>query len=145
MKEKSVGVELRCLNHQIRHYFENLEIKKQIDEITGTNGWIIGYLADHPDREIYQKDLEERFGMTRSTASKVLTLMERKGFIQRRNVVRDARLKKIVLTQKALKISERMARETDRFEEKLTAGFTEEELDRLFRYLRRMKDNIRDL
>jgi DNA-binding MarR family transcriptional regulator len=38
-----------------------------------------------------------------------------------------------------------MARETDRFEEKLTAGFTEEELDRLFRYLRRMKDNIRDL
>jgi DNA-binding MarR family transcriptional regulator len=83
--------------------------------------------------------------MTRSTASKVLTLMERKGFIQRQNVARDARLKKIVLTQKALKISERMARETDRFEEKLTAGFTEEELDRLFRYLRRMKDNIRDL
>ena len=33
--------------------------------------------------DIYQKDIEAHFGITRATASKVITLMEKKGLIQR--------------------------------------------------------------
>lgn len=144
MEKKSVVMELRRLNHLIRRYFENSPVKKQVDKITGTNGWIIGYIAEHPDKEIYQKDLEEQFSITRSTASKVLSLMEKKGLIQRQNVAHDARLRKIVLTQKALDISEMMANEGKQFEETLIKGFTDEEFDNLFYYIRKMKDNIKN-
>ncbi len=142
MKKKLIGFELRCLNNLIMRKVENSPCKKELDSITGTNGWIIGFLVENTDREIYQKDLEEKFSITRSTASKVLILMEKKGLIERRSVSHDARLKKIVLTDKAWKISELMINDATRMEETLTRGFTEEELKYLYSYIQRMKDNI---
>ncbi len=55
---------------------------------------------------IFPQDVERRFGITRSTSSRVLALMERKGLIVRESVPRDARLKKIVLTDKSRDIAE---------------------------------------
>lgn len=52
-------------------------------------------------REIYQKDLEEEFHIRKSTATGILQLMEKKGFIVRKSVKSDARLKSIVPTPKA--------------------------------------------
>ena len=55
---------------------------------------------DHADTEIYQKDIEQEFKVSRATASNMLQLMERKGLIVRESVSCDARLKKISLTRK---------------------------------------------
>lgn len=143
MQEKRVGLELRSLNNLIKRYIDNLPEKKQADSITGTNGWIIGYISKHPDQDIYQKDLEEHFSITRSTASRVITLMERKGLVKRESVASDARLKKLVLTQKALDVSEMMFRGATEMEKRLTSGFAEEEIDRLFSYIERMKHNLK--
>lgn len=143
MKEKSVGLELRSLNNLIMRYVENLPNRKQVESITGTNGWIIGYLAENSTQDIYQKDLEQHFSITRSTASKVLNLMEQKGLIERCSVSHDARLKKIVLTRKAWEVSEWMKEDAISMENTLTKGFTENELQDFVRYLRRMKDNIK--
>ena len=99
-----IGFELRSLNNLIRRYFEFSSHRKEIETITGNNGWIIGYLAENADKDIYQKNVEEYFTIARSTASKVLNLMEQKGLIQRQAVAQDKRLKKIVLTEKAWKI-----------------------------------------
>lgn len=142
MARERIGLELRSLNNMIRRYFEFSGHKKQIDKITGNNGWIIGYLADNVNENIYQKDIEEQFTVTRSTASKVLTLMEQKGLIQRQSVTQDARLKKIVLTEKAWKIREAMLKDAERMEQTLLQGFTDEEVATLYSYLRRMKKNI---
>jgi len=94
MKKNAVGMQLRRLNNQIMRYIENSPVKKRVETITGTNGWIISYLADHADQDIYQKDLEKRFGITRSTASKAMTSMEQKGLIARESVPQDARRSK---------------------------------------------------
>ena len=142
MKKEGIGLELWSLNNLIRRYFESCSHKKEIERITGNNGWIIGYLADHADQEIYQKDIEDYFTITRSTASKGLSLMEQKGLIQRQSVTQDARLKKIVLTEKARQISKIMQEDGETMERTLTRGFTEEEKIQLFSYLKRMKDNI---
>lgn len=144
MKEKLIGMELRSLNNLIMRYIENSAIKKQVDKITGTNGWIIGYIAEHSAQDIYQKDLEKRFSITRSTASKVLTLMERKGLIERKSVPQDARLRKIVLTQRAWDVSEMMTRDANHLEEILLSGFAEEELSALFCYIEKMKCNVKE-
>ena len=95
MTKEYVSRKLHSLSNLIMRYFDNSPIKKSLDQVTGTNGWIIGYLADHDDRVIYQKDLEKEFGITRSTASKVVNRMEQKGLIRRECVAEDARLRKL--------------------------------------------------
>ena len=52
-------------------------------------------------REIYQKDVEEEFQIRKSTATGILQLMEKNGFIYRESSEKDARLKTIVPTKKA--------------------------------------------
>ena len=145
MEKMRIGLELRSLNNMIRRYFEFSSHKNEIETITGNNGWIIGYLADNADKDIYQKDLEDHFTITRSTASKVLSLMEQKGLIQRQAVAQDARLKKLVLTEKAWKIKGLMREDSERMERTLTNGFTEEEVETLYSYLQRMRTNISNM
>ena len=142
MIKKLIGFELRSLNNLIMRTVENSPIKNQIDSITGTNGWIIRFLAENADKEIYQKDLKEQFSITRSTASKVLILMEKNGLIERHSVSHDARLKKLTLTEKAREISGLMIEDANRFEKTLTKGFTEEELEYLYSCIQKMKNNI---
>lgn len=142
MKEKPIGLQLRQLNNLITRYMDRSPVKQQVNKITGTNGWIIGYIAKHSEKDLFQKDLEHRFGITRSTASKVLTLMEHKDLITRQSVPYDARLKKITLTQKALDIHEMARADGELFEKTLTEGFSDEELDTLQNYLERMKRNM---
>lgn len=142
MEKKLISLELRSLSNLMMRYVENSETKKQIESVTGTNGWIIGFLAENEGKDIYQKDLEEQFSITRSTASKVLILMEKKGLIERRSVPHDARLKKLVLTEKAKEISKLMIKGAMQLEETLTKGFTEEELDFLHHSIQKMKANI---
>jgi DNA-binding MarR family transcriptional regulator len=143
MNRKPIGIELRSLENLIMRKFVKTDRKEQIDSVTGTNGWIIGFLADNADKDIYQKDLEEQFTITRSTVSKVLILMEKKGLIERHGVPNDSRLKKLVLTDKAWKVSESMKEHGDKIEAALTKGFTEEELEAFYSYIQRMKDNIK--
>lgn len=138
----AIGRELRSLHNLIFRYFERCSHKKEIDTVTGTNCWIIGYLSDHDDRDIFQKDLEEHFTITRSTASRVLRLMEQKGLIERQQVARDARLKKLVLTQKARQLSEMMKEDRQDMERRLLSGFSAEEVAALHAYLLRMKANM---
>lgn len=140
MCNNKIGIELRYLNNLIRRYVDNKLHKKYIDSVTGTNGWIIGYIAAHGD--VYQKDLETEFGITRSTASKVVGLMVQKGLIEHRSVPQDARLKKLVLTDKALELSKLMNQDHEAVEQTLKKGFTEEELVNLHAYIERMKQNI---
>ena len=142
MEKIRIGMELRSLNNMIRRYFQFSSHKKEIETVTGNNGWIIAYLAENAGKDIYQRDLESHFTITRSTASKVLNLMEQKGLIQRLAVARDARLKKIVLTEKAWEIKGLMREDGERMERILLTGFTEEEVNTLYSYLQRMRANI---
>mgnify|MGYP000880628584 FL=1 len=136
------GIEIRTLSNLIMRETEKIFAGEEDDGITATNGWIIGFLASNPDREIYQRDLEAQFSITRSTASKVLLLMEKKGLIERVSVPHDARLKKLVLTAKAREIRERRLIKAREFEETLIKGFTKAELEFLYTCIGKMKDNL---
>lgn len=142
MDERLIGRELRSLNNLIRRYFDFATHHKEIETVTGNNGWIIGYLAENTGKDIYQKDLERHFTITRSTASRVLSRMEQKGLIERQPVARDARLKKIVLTDKAWQLKGLMRQDVVQMEQTLLHGFTEEEKCTLSAYIQRMKHNI---
>ena len=143
MKQKDVGKELHTIGNLIKRHVENLNSIRYAESLTGTNGWIIAYLYDHRDQDIFQKDIEETFEVTRSTASKVITLMEQKGLILRTSVPYDARLKKLTLTPVALKLHESIVLDIQDFEKRLTEGLSEQEISSLLTCLDKMKQNLR--
>ncbi len=138
-----IAMELHSLSNMNRRFMDNNSHKKMVDSITGTNGWIIGYLDHNSDRDVFQRDLEETFGITRSTVSKVVNLMVQKGLIDRSCVEHDARLKKLTLTDKSRELISIMHKDNEMLEQTLTAGFSEEEKSQLMEYIIRMKNNMK--
>ena len=65
--KKNVHKELRSLSHLIARTIDNCFNKKKIESMSGNNGCIIGYLSDNRERDVFQRDLEKEFGITRST------------------------------------------------------------------------------
>ena len=142
IKEIRIGRELHSLNNMIMRFVDSRTNKRTVDSLTGTNGWIIGYIAKHYEKDVFQKDLEKEFGITRSTASKVVDLMEKKGFIRRVSVPEDARLKKLVLTEKSMEIASMMQEDREKIEGTITKGFSDEEIHLLSSFIERIKKNI---
>ncbi|GKH31600.1 MarR family transcriptional regulator [Muricomes sp. OA1] len=143
--KRYIGIEIRALDNQIKRLIDSKIQKSAFCRLTGSNGWIIDYIRKKSPKPVYQKDLEAEFNITRSTASKVLNLMEEKGFIVRESVPEDARLKKLVLTPEAIEISKGMEADRDAIERQITKGFSEKELQQFYSYIERIRKNVTDI
>lgn len=96
---------------------------------------VILYLTKNKERDIFQRDIEEEFGIRRSSVSATLSNLEEKGYIKRSSVSQDARLKKITVTVRGEKIVEESKKIINDFEKELIFQITEEELDIFYRVL----------
>lgn len=139
--EKRVGFEIRCLNNLIKR---DVERSKVFQQSTGLHGWAIGWLYENRDREIFQRDFENRFSIRRSTASSILTLMEKNGMITRESVECDGRLKRIVLTDRAVELHRMIQKDISRREKRLTNGISPEELEVFFSVISKIKANLEE-
>lgn len=141
MDKHILSFDLRALVKAINRYLgETMPEPAHI--ATGGNARIIMFLNRNRDKDIYQHTIEEKFCISRSTASRVLTLMEKKGLIVRVPVEHDARCKKIMLTSKADDIASDLKANCERVETLLVDGFSDEEKTRLMEYVARMRGNI---
>ena len=68
--------------------------------------------------------------------------MEKNGLIHREAMADDARLKRIILDEKALQYKDVVLADITNLEEELTAGIAEEDLDVFLRVLEKMMENI---
>ena len=143
MKTKHVGKEVKQLANLITRYIENTTNFQQANRATGTNTWIIAYLARHSDEDVFQRDLEKEFSVTRSTASKVIQLMEQKGLVVKKTVDYDARLRKLVLTQKAIDLHHSIIDELKKLEQILTNDLTAEEINAFLETIAKIKHNMK--
>ena len=100
--EEHIGMELKRLDNEIHSRMAVFRAETGADDLTMMQSWIIGFLYKKRDQEIFQKDIEAEFSIARSTATGILQLMEKKGYIQRENLPRDARLKRLTLTEKEI-------------------------------------------
>ena len=142
--EKNIGFNVRRLSNYIRRDIEKSSMSGKITLPKGVNGWAIHYFYDNRENQIFQRDFEERFSIRRSTASNILKAMEQNGFIQRVSVQNDARLKQIILTDKAIKIHEEIMRDIERREALLRKGFTEAEIEQFLSMIDRLIENLED-
>lgn len=136
------GREIRIISNLMRRRLDSSAVMTRSKNITGTGGWLLGYLYANRDRDIYQRDVEKEFSIRRASSSKVITRLEDKGFVRRESVDCDARLKKLVLTEEGMKIQRDVCRELDDFDEKLISVLTEDEQKTLFELLGKIKDSL---
>ncbi len=136
-----VGYEIKTLSNLIKRRIDNSAVFSE--EVTGMHGWIIGFLYHNRDkRDIFQRDIEAEFSIRRSTVTGILQLMEKNNLIRREPVEYDARLKKLVLTPRAIEIHEAIHKELDNLEQQLSKDLTKEELSAFFKVIRKMRKNI---
>ena len=99
-------------------------------------------LFETMQRDLYQKDLEKEFKVRRSTASENLRLLEKKGYLCRECAKEDARLKKIIPTEKAVCLRGQLLKSIERTEERIRQGIPEEDLKVFFRVLKQISANL---
>ncbi len=141
-KEAHIGIAIRRLTRVIDRVASAAATSEFGDSATAIHGWVIRYLYDNRGRDIFQKDLEQRFSVRRSTMTSILQLMEKKGLITKEPVPHDARLKKLNLTPAAIKVEEGMKKQIDKIEQKMRVGISQEELDVFFRVTEKMAENL---
>ena len=102
------------------------QIKRVFDTTTrrcGTQVRILNFvLVSYPDREIYQKDIEEELNIRSASVSALLKKMEAQDFIRREKVSYDDRLKKILPTSQTVEMKEQVERHIALLEKRLTTG-----------------------
>ena len=78
----------------------------------------------------------------RSTISKVLQIMEKKGLIRREQAEHDARVKRITLSVQSQHNMEMFWENIEQMQRRLTGGFTDEELEQFLYLIRKEKKNF---
>ena len=144
MYDRYIGIEMSKISNIMKRNYKNSRNAESDDDITGKHGWIIGSIAENEGRDIYQKDIETRFVIRRSTVSGILRLMEKNGYIIRESVCHDARLKKLTLTDKARDYLSKTMEKVDEQEKRLRSTLTDEELDSLFSILDKIENNLEE-
>ena len=133
-----IPAQIRRVDNLIFRKINQFAREHGVEQATPMHGWIIGYLYRHRDAAVFQRDIEREFSITRSTVTNILQLMERKGYIERRSVPQDARLKQLVLTEEGIRFHENTIRSFHQTDDYVAGLLTEEENTELLRLLNKL-------
>lgn len=141
--EEQIGYQIkelcRLLDKAI--YYKGL-LNTNGDAVTARDGWMLGYLYHRRDKEVFQKDMEADFHMAKSSVTAALQGLEKNGYIRREPVERDARLKKIVVTERGIRLHDSIKQSIEDMERKLAADLTPEQRQQLFAMWEQIKHRL---
>lgn len=138
---KYVGGEIHRLNKSLFRSVECTAKKHGLEDLDYMHNWILRFLHQNSDRDIYQKDLEAVLTIGKSTVTNLVKQMEQKGLIRREEVKSDARLKRLCITEDGVKKHLETISMFDEIEEGIRAGISEEELEIFFSVVEKMQKN----
>lgn len=136
-----IGSNLTAVANFYNHRRTELQKKIYSNAFGASNGYIISYLCENEDENIFQRDIEREFDLSRSTVSTILKELEKEGLIERKSVIIDARLKKVVPTQKAKMINEACSKEIAHFFYDLASNLSDDEFGTFVKVLNTLKKN----
>lgn len=143
--QNEAGKILRSIDHLLIRVNIQQAKKSGIDNCTAMHGWILGYLSRHRNEDIYQRDIEKEFSVTRSAVTAVVKKMENCGYIERVEVKHDARLKKLVITDKGEEMYKKIIESFQKTDSIITEGVYEEEYEVFMTVCRKIRDNLHNL
>jgi len=135
--KKTIGGELAKTNNM----FSRILMEQTNYTVSPTQLRIIIYLLHH-NNTCMQKEIEDFFDIRRSTATGILTTMEKNKIIIRRQLKSDARQKEIVLTDKAIESSNELRKNREKFEKIIKKGISKEELEIFYSVLEKIRQNV---
>ncbi len=132
------------LVHRLSHQMKRQnQTNTYCSGLTPIQNHILGFiLLESQHRDLYQKDVEEEFQIRKSTATGILQLMEKNGFIYRESVEKDGRLKRIIATQRSERIRKELQECIRQTEKRIVSGISEEDLAVCRHVLFRMLRNL---
>ncbi len=102
---------------------------------------IIEYIINS-DEEVLQCDLEKAIKLRRATISGVLKTMEKKNLITRVISSKDARVKKIILSDKTKKMYLESKSKLEALEELITSNISDNEINIFLEVMNKMQENL---
>ena len=100
--EKDCGAQINLLSRMLKR---RLNVTLQGLGITAIQSRVMFYIMDHClEGPVFQRDVEQVFSLSRSTATGILQQLEEKGLLRRESVPSDARLKNLVPTPRAAEL-----------------------------------------
>ncbi|MGN1411023.1 MAG: MarR family winged helix-turn-helix transcriptional regulator [Oscillospiraceae bacterium] len=142
---KSIGFEIKHISILIGRAFDkHVFTKKDFnnENLTIMQSHIIGFIYGHDNHTIPQHELEKEFNRRRSTITGILKLMEKNGFITREYSKKDARMKMVTLTDKAIQLHQCITKKIDDFNRNLEKGLTEDEVQTFYSIMDKIKKNL---
>lgn len=144
MEESAIiSMEIGKTVRGIKRFFESKKNFENFNEATQNQCHIIGFLYENREKEIYQKDIEKEFDIRRSTATNMLKLMEKNGYIERFRVKNDERLKRIALTPQAKQVGQKIGSRMESLNRQIEQGITPEEKRIFFEVLEKINNNVK--
>lgn len=136
-----VGRLINTISHQLKR---QMCVQEEEDSLTtNMQRLVLHYiLFQSLQRDIYQKDVEKEFQIRRSTATGTLQILEKNGFITREPEKKDARLKKLMPTEKAKAVRQHILDNIRYVEELLAKDIPEEKLTVCREVLMQMSENL---
>lgn len=138
-----LGADIHCTSVAIRRALDAAISARVSPELTGARGMMLGFIARRTaeGEPVYQRDLEQRFHIRRSSVTALLQAMEEDGFITRTTARQDARLKSLTLTKKGRACYQDIQTCIAEFETALCQGISPGQLDQLHAMLDQLLHN----
>lgn len=143
--ERGIGFEIKSLSQMLRRKLDATVASIDEVDLTGIQNAVLSFITEEQqikNRDVYQRDVEKHFEIRRSTATAILQRLEKDGYLRRESVPGDARLKRIVLTEKAEQTQRILCEIIREFDAGIVAGFSEEEIETLVSLLGRIRKNL---
>ena len=139
-EKRAVGRCISKLSNQIRRRLDSFSAKSGV---SGSQGRVLHFVLAQTE-DVFQRDIEQEFNMRPPSATELLKVMEKNGLIRRECTARDARMKKIIVTDKAAALVGQVFPDLDELERDLTKGISPEHLELFFQIIGRMSENLKD-
>ncbi|QAA32643.1 MarR family winged helix-turn-helix transcriptional regulator [Clostridium manihotivorum] len=110
--------------------------------LNSQQGRMIGYIYEHQDSGIIQKDLALAFQRTEASITSMLKGLEKKGYIERRIPKENERQKYIYVLPKGAELIEEFNKSVVETEENIVASLTEQEKETLLALLLKVDRNL---
>lgn len=142
-----LGPVLNHVAHEVRRTLDLAIGDVAGQEVTGLRSRVLGYIicCGELGGHVYQRDIEAKFHIQRSSVTTLLQGMEAAGLILREAVPEDARLKRLVATEKGIACHKRVHQVILNFEHELENGLSAAEQAELRRLLQKLLGNLHGL
>lgn len=138
--DKKYGHHILDLSRTIRRYIDYSFSSKGL---TGQQARVLRVIYEKSlEGVVFQKDVEKTFDVRRSTMTSTLQALEALGYIKRKNSMKDARSKMIVITESGIEASEFGRQIIEKIENKIISALNTDELEKIIDMIKRIKYNF---